>query len=303
MIKIPGSLCSVLLFMFLIGEISKSVAGVLSMLNKFLEPINRVFIFGVISLSLGMPHFVSADTTDDPCGGPSALLNLMDRPTYGDSVCVVPFKSVVLELGAQYQTISPATNYQENLPQSELRIGLPAKYEFFLLIPNSIHQSIKPYTGFTSTTGGIKHGIVSSNNWLASIETLVTVPSGTDTFGNNEFGVTVNGIANYTFNSRFNMTFLLAVSNQSKSTDTHRFTTINPDVVLSYVYSPKVIFFGEVYGQSKTSADMGSGFNSDAGVLYLLMPKFAIDFEFGHRISGDLGGFEHYLGAGIAAMF
>ena len=271
--------------------------------NKLPECARLIFTTWLILGMVSRSHFVLANTTEDPCGGPSELLNLIDRPTYGDSVCVVPFKKVVLELGAQYQTISPATNYGENFPQSELRIGLPAKNEFFLLLPNYTHQSISPYTGFSATKGGIKHGLGYSNNWIASVETLITLPSGTNTFGNNEFGVTINGIANYSFNPSFNITYLLGISSQSQSTDAHRYTSINPDVVLTYVYNPKVNFFGEVYGQSKTAANMGSGFNFDAGVVYLLVPKFAIDLEIGHRISGLLGGFEHYLGAGIAAEF
>ena len=271
--------------------------------NKLSKCAKFTLIIWLILAVVSLPRIVLANTTDDPCGGPSALLNLVDRPTHGDSVCVVPFKNVVLELGAQYQAMVSATNYADNYPQTELRIGLPAKNEFFLLLPNYTHQSMTPYTGFSAIKGGIKHGIGYANNWMASVETLLTLPSGTNTFGNNELGVAFNGIVNYSFNPSFNITYLLGISNESQSTDSHRYTSINPDVVLTYVYNPKVNFFGEVYGQSKTAANMGSGFDFDAGVVYLLVPKFAIDLEIGHRISGSLGNFDHYLGAGIAAEF
>ncbi|MHB1515784.1 MAG: hypothetical protein ACYCVY_08765, partial [Acidiferrobacteraceae bacterium] len=42
-----------------------------------------------------------ADTllAQNPCTGPSALLALLDRPTVGDSSCVVPDGKTVLEAG------------------------------------------------------------------------------------------------------------------------------------------------------------------------------------------------------------
>jgi hypothetical protein len=39
------------------------------------------------------------DKIEDPCGGNTALLNMINRPTVANSACVVPFKKAVLEGG------------------------------------------------------------------------------------------------------------------------------------------------------------------------------------------------------------
>lgn len=48
-------------------------------------------LFRILIVISGMSSNIFADTTDDPCGGPSALLNIVDRPTIGDSACVLKF--------------------------------------------------------------------------------------------------------------------------------------------------------------------------------------------------------------------
>jgi len=248
---------------------------------------------------------VFAETIDDPCGGTSPLLNIVDRPTVGDSACVVPYKKAVLELGYQYQKLTHRAGYQQNFPEAELRIGLPGNNEFVLLFPNYIHQSIAPHSGFAATTLGIKHEIGYTKTWLGAIEALFTLPSGSTVFGNQDMGAAVNGIINYTFNPTFSLSFMLGVTTQtqSKLDGGQRFTSINPDMILTYVLNPKVNFYGEVYGQSKTGPGESSGFNFDGGVLYLPLPNLEVDFEVGQRINGNLGGFHHYIGAGMTIEF
>jgi hypothetical protein len=256
-------------------------------------------------INYGMAFTVFAETVDDPCGGASALLNRVNRPTVTDSACVVPFKKAILELGYQYQQLTHSAGYQQNFPEAEWRVGLPVNNEFVLVLPNYIHQSMAPHSGFAATTMGIKHEIGYTKTWLAAAEALFTLPSGSTAFGSQDMGTVVNGIIDYTFNSTFSLSFMLGVATQtqSKLNGGQRFTSINPDMVLTYVLNPKINFFGEVYGQSKTGPGEGSGFNFDGGVLYLPLPNLEVDLEVGQRISGNLNGFNHYMGTGMSIAF
>jgi hypothetical protein len=243
-----------------------------------------------------------ADTIANPCGGPSALLALVDRPTVGDSACVIPFKQALVEMGYQYQQVIHPTGYQHNLPAATLRVGLPASNEIVLLLPNYNHQSVAPRSGVGATTLGVKHEIGYTEKWLGAVESLITLPSGSSAFGSQAAGIAVNGIVNYTFNSSWGLSCMLGVSTQTEpnANGGQRYTSVNPDLVLTYVFNPKVNFYGEFYGQSKTGPGQNSGYNMDAGVLYLILPTLVVDLEAGQRLTGQLDGFNHYIGAGLS---
>jgi len=261
-------------------------------------------LFLAFTVFQGMALDIFADTIANPCGGPSALLNIIDRPTVGDSACVVPFKNAVLETGYQYQQLTHSAGHEQNVPEAEFRLGLPANNEFSILLPNYIHQSMTPHSGFSATTVGIKHEIGYNQHWLAAVEALITLPDGSAAFGSKGLGATFNGIVGYTFNPEFNLTLMLGGSTETQSSRNggQRFTSINPDLVFTYSPTEKLDLYGEIYGQSKTGPGEGSAFNFDGGVIYLLFPSFAIDLELGQRISGNLGGFNHYIGAGMSIM-
>jgi hypothetical protein len=253
----------------------------------------------------GMVFNAFAQTIDNPCGGASALIDIIDRPTVADSACVVPFKKALLELGYQYQQLHLSSAHQHNLPEAEFRIGLPANNEFSILLPNYIYQSVSPHSGYTATTIGLKHEIGYTKHWLGAVEGLFTLPGGSAAFGSKGLGATFNGIISYTFNPQFNITLMLGVSTETQSRDDggRRFTSFNPDVVFTYTANTSLDFYAEIYGQSKTAPGQRWGLNFDSGFIHLLSSSFAIDLEVGQRIYGSLGGFDHYFGAGMGIMF
>lgn len=260
---------------------------------------------GIGIIFFGMNCNVLAEVISDPCAGDSALLNIVDRPTIGDSACAVPFKKAVLELGYEYQKITRSGGYQQNFPEAEFRLGLPANNEFVLVLPNYIHQSITPHSGLSATTVGIKHEIGYNKTWLTAVEGLFTLPNGSAAFGSQGTGVALNGIVDYTFNSAWSITCMFGATSQTQSSFNggQRYTSINPDIILTYVLNPKVDLYGESYGQTRTGPGQGSGFNFDGGILYLPIPNLEVDLEVGQRISGNLYGFNHYVGAGMSVMF
>lgn len=180
---------------------------------------------------------VFATSVDDPCGGPSALLNLLDRPSAGDNACAVPFKQVILESGIQHQQLMQDGGNQWNVPQTELRVGLPARNEFVMVLPNYIHQSQAPRSGFEAMTAGLKHQFAYTENWVAAVESIFTLPNGSRAFGSDGTGVALNGIANYSVTSNIGLTFMLGYTSQTEATldGGGRFSSVNPDLVLTYI--------------------------------------------------------------------
>lgn len=255
-----------------------------------------------ILLTCAFIHPVIATNSSNPCGGHDDLLLFIDRPTAEDNTCVTPYKAVVLEMGYQYQKLLDAGT-QQNFPEALLRTGIANGLEVNISIPNYIHQTIRPSHGFNATTLGVKHLISSSEKWATSVEGLVTLPSGSAAFGSGKTGETVNGLFSYNLTTELNLSGMFGVSSQSQSIDSSGscYWSINPDLVLAWSKN-KVSLFAEIYGQSKTGSDEGSGFNSDVGMLYLIRKNVVIDFEVGHRISGTLGDFERYIGTGISVQ-
>ena len=237
------------------------------------------------------------------CGGNSALLAWVDRPTIGDSACTVPNQKVLLEIGYQYQALKTAGNGFQ-LPQTELRIGLPSQTEFVLLPMNYIHQSQNPRAGVAAAVVGLKHEVAYASNWLATAEAIMTLPSGSRAYGSQSAGAAVNGIIAYSLNPVWSVSVMAGVSSQTLpvAVGGARYNSFNPDVVITAQLSPKVQALVEVYGQSRTAPHAGAGFNADAGVLYLITQNTDIDFELGQRISGNLGNFNHYIGVGLATL-
>ncbi len=261
-------------------------------------------LLSVSMLMVGSTITIFADVIENPCGGPLALLALINRPTNINSACVVPYKEILLESGFQYQWLQTQGN-QQNLPEAELRIGLPADNELSIVLPNYIHQSVFPQSGYTATTMGIKHEFGSTQHWLTAAETIFILPSGSDDFGSKGLGAVVNGIINYAFNSQFTVISMLGISTETAPSNSggQRFNSFNPDLVLSWTIKQRIELYGEIYGKTKTSPDQGSGFNMDTGMIYLLLPNLTVDLSIGQRLNGNLGGFDHYMGTGFAVLF
>lgn len=258
----------------------------------------NISVFSSLSL-LFLSIDVCAKAVENPCY--ASLISIVDRPTVGDSACVVANKDVLLEIGYQYQKLTQH-GYEHNLPQAEVRFGLPQNTELAFVLSNYITQTGGGNSGAGATSVAIKHEFGYTTDWIWSAETLFTLPSGSAEFGSHGLGVTVNGIFSYNITSQWNLTgmFGIATLTEPNNAGGGRFTTFNPDLVLSWTMHEIFSVYGEIYGQSKTATDQGNGFNMDAGILYLLARNLTMDFEVGQRISGSLGGFNHYVGTGLS---
>ncbi len=255
---------------------------------------------------------VSNISVPGPCAAsnPSALLSLLDRPTFSDSACSAPLGHAVLELGFMHADArGEGGGTADNYPEAELRYGLPGGNEFKLLASNYTSQRSgapeEASSGLSATSIGFKHELGYDAKWLGSVEAVLTLPSGNDAFGSRGLGATFSGIAAYSLTDQIGLSLQLGVSSQTDSVSAGggRFTSFNQFLTATWDPIELLQFYGEVYGQTKTSHDEGAGYNFDGGVQYLIAHWMEVDAEEGVRLTGGLGGFTHYYGAGMGFLF
>lgn len=274
----------------------------------------RLIALALAALAWSHTALTHAAPAQSPCSGPSGLLGLLDRPTVGDSSCVVPVGMTVLEAGAAFGDLYGGSGgVIDTAPYLELRWGLPGNSELVWLPPNFQYQrsdaarGLPPRTtrGFGPTTLGIKHEIGYNTHWQWTAEALATLPSGDSRFGSHGIGGAVNGVISYSSNGPFGASLMLGVTSQTEPTAAggQRYQSINPDLVATWQSTQKLQFYAEIYGQSHEGYRQGWGSDADGGVQYLLNPDFEVDLEAGVRIQGNLGGFSRYVGAGLGLMF
>ncbi len=241
----------------------------------------------------------------NPCTGPYALINLTNRGSNADSPCVVPAGQLETELGYQYQSLRPGLGDLQSFPISALRFGLKSNNELLLFPPFQYQQSVFPYSGISTTGFGAKHFFGYNEKWVVAAEGQLLFPGGSAAFGSQGFEAVINAIANYSLSSTFTLSMMLGVSTATEPVfyGGGRFTSFNPDAELIYAPHPWLNFFAEVYGQTATGYGVGSGFNFDAGVLYLPFPAVVLDMELGQQLSGALGNFGQFISGGISILF
>ncbi len=267
----------------------------------------------IIGATLLHASVAYAAPASNPCAGPSALLAILDRPTVGDSACVIPNRKTVVEAGIEGGKLSAPGGRFSTLPNAELRFGLPGQTEFVWLPPNFQHQHSNAGpgapaatdSGFGSTIVGLKHELGYNNHWQWTVEGLATLPSGSAFYGSHGLGGAFNGIVSYNSGGPLGVSLMLGVSSQTAPTAAGgaRYDSVNPDMVVTWLSNPRLQFYGEVYGQSHAGYGHGAGSDADGGVQYLLNRDWEVDLEEGVQLRGNLGGFTHYTGIGLGTIF
>ncbi len=219
----------------------------------------------------------------------------------------------VLEAGGTAGNVYGAPGGEvDTFPNLELRFGLPDNSEFVWLPPNFQYESLSAGTagpavtlsGFGPMTVGIKHEFGYTEHWQWTAEALATVPSGSSRFGSHGVGGAINGIISYG-NGPIGVSLMAGVTSQTEPTAAggQRFQSFNPDLVVTWLATSRLQFYGEVYAQSQAGYGLGWGTDADGGLQYLVNPNFEVDLEEGVRVQGDLGGFSNYTGVGLGMMF
>ena len=269
-----------------------------------------VILLGLAALAPACCPAARAANVVNPCAGPSGLLGLLDRPTIADSSCVVPDGKAVLEAGVTAGNLPGLLGgVVDTLPNLELRFGLPDQSEFVWLPPNYQYLSVNgqppAMSGFGATTIGFKHVLGTTQHWQWTAEALATLPSGDAEFGSHGVGGAANAIVSYSTNGPLGVSFQMGVSSQTEPTlaGGQRYTSFNPDLVVTWLWNPRFQFYGEIYAQSSSGYDQGWGTDADGGIQYLINRNFEVDLEEGVSVQGNLGGFTNYTGAGLGVLF
>lgn len=253
-----------------------------------------------LSLFIDAPCF--AETRDYPCQSPG-VMELTDRGTVTDTPCVVPTNKVLIEGGYQYQRLESSSQLQI-YPQTTVAFGLPQHFELFVGVPTYNQQSNPHSSGLSATTAGIKHEVTSGSNWVASIQGILTIPSGSQVFGSPKTGETINAIFVRELTPKIVFASMFGGSRIAESSENggRYFTSFNPSISLVYAPIDPLNLFVEVFGQSKTGADLGSGFIANGGLLYKFKENAMFDLEIGQRVQGNLFDIQQVVGAGVTLL-
>lgn len=260
------------------------------------------YCLGLFFLSLFIATPCCAETRDYPCNSPG-VMELTDRGTVTDTPCVVPTNKVLVEGGYRYQRIESSSQLQ-TYPQTTVALGLPKQFELFVGVPDYNQQSNPHASGLSATTAGIKHEVTSGSNWVASIQGIVTIPSGSQVFGSSKTGETINAILVRELTPKIIFASMFGGSRIADSSENggRYYTSFNPSISLIYALTDPLNVFIEVFGQSKTAPDLGSGFMANAGLLYQFKKNAIFDLEIGQRIQGNLFDIQQSVGAGVTLL-
>lgn len=251
--------------------------------------------------ALMLPCFVLAESSD-PCRGKEMLLNIMNRPTFASSACTVSPRKVFVETGAEYQNVEGGT--QQNGPNTTIRVGLSNRTEFLFSPPNHIRQSVRPYSGNTPVWSALKARFYYKKDRVFSGEVFFSPPGGTITFGSPHAQGEVNIIYFKSLTKKISYQLQAGVSSfcLPEISGGNCFQSFNPDLVLNYNLSKKLVLYYENVAQTKSSSDSGFGMYNGLGLLYLLRPSLVFDMEYYHRISGSYNAVDFY-GLGLSKLF
>jgi hypothetical protein len=241
----------------------------------------------------------------NPCRGPGSLLALLNRPTVSDSSCTVAAGRVMVEGGWQRLNLYEVPGGRSvNYPEFEFSFGLPHRTEIVVLPPNFTRQTVGlapsvTTSGYQPLTVGVRHMLVDNELWQIAAEELVTVPSGSTEDGSAGTGFATNAIMSYSLPHGFGAELQLGVSSETLPTGAGgaRYTSFNPIGDLTYEWDNRYQLYSEIFGETETAPGAGEGFAWNGGFQILPLPRFELDVEIGHRISGSLG-FENYVGFG-----
>ncbi len=243
--------------------------------------------------------YTAPSLAENLCSTESMLAEI-NRPTLASSPCVAPPKKILTEAGYQHRNLV-AGSYMDVYPVVQIRLGLPESSEIYAYTPTYVDNHAPPYAGNTTFALGGKHVFLTYKQFVFSLDGYIFPPGGTSDYSSQSTGGRLNGIFHYNLEP-WNITLMLSGIYQTSpyNQPNQAFTTFASDAVISYALTPLVSVYAEVYGQDKVSLTSGSGYNFDTGLIFLLDNNLTLDVEYSNRLTGVLGLFQNYIGAGGA---
>ncbi len=264
-------------------------------MTKFLSIPKAILLYCIMLFS-------ASSMATDTCANQDNILSLINRPTIAVSPCVVSEKHLLTEFGFEHRELVVGS-YANVYPDTQFRLGLGHDSELYAYAPVYVDNHAPPFKGNTTIGVGGKHVFLEKDPIVLSIDALIYPAGGSVYYGFQTTGGRINGIANYSMDP-WSLTLMLSVMYQSQpyNVPNQTFTAFGPDLVLSYSLNPDMYVFAEVYGQNKVSPTLGSAFNFDGGLAFLIRNNITLDIEASSRIYGLLGQFNNYIGFGGAVQ-
>lgn len=255
-----------------------------------------------VTLLLLTPIKLFAASDSLPCSSDD-LMNLTDRGGITHSAYTAPDKTMVFQAGYGLQYFKSGPAIQDYI-QPLLFIGLPQLTELTINIPDYYQINGAQQFGFGATGVGLRHQFACGKNWVTTVDLSIILPSGSSTFGE-KLGAILSGIFKYSLTDKVDLSGMISgLSQKIPSTlDWQRFYSLDYSLELSYQFNPKIEVFAEIFGQGKTGPALGSNFDMDWGLLYLIKENLLFDLSFGHQFTDIDESFNYFIIAGLSLKF
>ncbi|KTD24369.1 Uncharacterised protein [Legionella lansingensis] len=260
--------------------------------------LSRNFLIPLIIISCPSANVFAQE--DNPCLGPSEILNITQRGGNINNACVVPFKRALLAGGWERQTLKP-NGWLQDYPQLEFSLGLPGNSEIDLTAPNYNRTNLAPFSGYTSLSMDFKHQLGYTQQWATAVNGLLIFPGGSSGFGSRGLGVALSGMINYNLNDQWSVTAMLEGGSYTDPTSLggERYTVYTPDVEITYAATSSLNFYGEMFGDSRTGPGEKGTVILDCGLLYMINSNIAIDLGIYRQLTNNPNVYQYSFVGGI----
>ena len=243
----------------------------------------------------------AASSSSDPC---LSLGDLVSRPTFSTSACVVKRHALLVQTG--YTNATTGGNGGSNLvtfPQEALSTGIAQNVEFDLTPPSLARLSAGGFTaGDTDGSIGIKVQVGQTSKVIYGFNTAYTLQNGTPPFTGSGDGILANINGSLSLSPALGLFGSVGYNEQSVTAQsrTHDF---QPSLGASLSLPQSFAVFLEGFNQSSTGPGSGGLFAFDTGLQKDVGSRLQLDAEYYDYLTVRNGAHEHSIGFGASYLF
>jgi len=245
----------------------------------------------------------AATTATDPC---TSLTNLVSRPTFSTSACVVKFADLLIQTGYTNATTGGnGANSVVTYPQANLGVGLGKNLEFDLAPESFARYSGTPSaSGATDSTIGFKYEFGYSSKAVAGVNAVYTLATGSAPFSGFGDGLLANVNASYALSPALGLFASFGYNVQSAGAPgiPARYHDFQPSLGASLSLPQSYTVFLEGFNQSSSGVGLGGRSGFDTGFQKDIGSRLQLDANYFDYFGAQNGSRLHSLGFGASYL-
>lgn len=254
-----------------------------------------------------------AGPTQDPAGAPSRPVISTDRPSFSESVSIVPPLRLQVETGWTYaqRQDGEGNTSRQTAPEYLFRFGLVANLLELRAYGNGLQWSRTedPLAGTTTRDRGVTDPSVGAKLRLAdqdgllpnlSVSLVTTLPVGDDSVSSDHFDPTLRFAWQYDLGSGIGLGGNLNLARPTKPAGAHWYQP-QASLYLTQAAGPRATVYAEYFVVGEATRDAGNTHSCGFGALYLLSHRVQLDARIGFGLDSDAD--ELFVGLGLSFLF